>query len=186
VLPVHHSKEAVRKVLSWLRSKPSAADAPALKDAWRLDKAGAPHALERQPVAERRVSAETRAPSEARPVHDARPPREARVVRELRPQPRPAREASAAAEARPKPAPDARLLKEIEELRTAPPPPRTARPQPAREARAASLAGTLAAFGLFKSFAGRRVVNDVTIGLRRGEAVGLLGPNGAGKTPFST
>jgi lipopolysaccharide export system ATP-binding protein len=42
--------------------------------------------------------------------------------------------------------------------------------------------GTLAAIGLVKAFGGRRVVNDVTIGLRRGEAVGLLGPNGAGKT----
>jgi lipopolysaccharide export system ATP-binding protein len=42
--------------------------------------------------------------------------------------------------------------------------------------------GTLAAAGLVKTFGGRRVVNDVTIGLRRGEAVGLLGPNGAGKT----
>ncbi len=42
--------------------------------------------------------------------------------------------------------------------------------------------GVLAAFGLVKSFGGRRVVNDVSIDLERGEAVGLLGPNGAGKT----
>ena len=40
----------------------------------------------------------------------------------------------------------------------------------------------LAAHGLDKSFAGRRVVNNVSVHLRRGEAVGLLGPNGAGKT----
>ena len=42
--------------------------------------------------------------------------------------------------------------------------------------------GVLAAFGLVKSYGGRRVVNDVSIDLERGEAVGLLGPNGAGKT----
>ena len=42
--------------------------------------------------------------------------------------------------------------------------------------------GVLAAFGLMKSYGGRRVVNDVSIDLERGEAVGLLGPNGAGKT----
>jgi lipopolysaccharide export system ATP-binding protein len=42
--------------------------------------------------------------------------------------------------------------------------------------------GVLSAFGLVKSYGGRRVVNDVSIDLERGEAVGLLGPNGAGKT----
>ncbi len=40
----------------------------------------------------------------------------------------------------------------------------------------------LAAHGVEKSFAGRRVVRGVTLYVRRGEAVGLLGPNGAGKT----
>ena len=42
--------------------------------------------------------------------------------------------------------------------------------------------GSLSIFNLGKSYGGRAVVQDVSLSLRRGEAVGLLGPNGAGKT----
>ena len=43
-------------------------------------------------------------------------------------------------------------------------------------------AGVLAASHLEKSYGARKVVNDVSLDVVRGEAVGLLGPNGAGKT----
>jgi len=46
--------------------------------------------------------------------------------------------------------------------------------------------GWLVAQGLAKSFGKRAVVRDVSIAVRRGEAVGLLGPNGAGKTTVFT
>ncbi|HSI42546.1 MAG TPA: LPS export ABC transporter ATP-binding protein [Xanthobacteraceae bacterium] len=42
--------------------------------------------------------------------------------------------------------------------------------------------GSLGAHGLAKTYGGRTVVRDVSLNVRRGEAVGLLGPNGAGKT----
>jgi lipopolysaccharide export system ATP-binding protein len=40
----------------------------------------------------------------------------------------------------------------------------------------------LKARGLVKTYGSRRVVDDVSLGIRSGEVVGLLGPNGAGKT----
>ena len=46
--------------------------------------------------------------------------------------------------------------------------------------------GGLVAHSLAKSFGKRVVVRDVSIAVRRGEAVGLLGPNGAGKTTVFT
>ena len=42
--------------------------------------------------------------------------------------------------------------------------------------------GVLAVHNLGKSYGSRAVVQDVSLSVRRGEAVGLLGPNGAGKT----
>lgn len=42
--------------------------------------------------------------------------------------------------------------------------------------------GWLCAWNLGKGYRGRQVVQNVSLAVRRGEAVGLLGPNGAGKT----
>ena len=56
----------------------------------------------------------------------------------------------------------------------------------ARGSRPPSVAGSdqprLAARHLAKQYRGRTVLRDVSLSVRRGEAVGLLGPNGAGKT----
>jgi lipopolysaccharide export system ATP-binding protein len=42
--------------------------------------------------------------------------------------------------------------------------------------------GSLIAEALNKSYKGRKIIRDVSLLVRRGEAIGLLGPNGAGKT----
>ncbi len=47
---------------------------------------------------------------------------------------------------------------------------------------APDLGRALAVFNLGKRFGARYVVQDVSLNVQRGEAVGLLGPNGAGKT----
>lgn len=41
---------------------------------------------------------------------------------------------------------------------------------------------SLTTANISKSYKGRQVVRDVTLGVEQGEVVGLLGPNGAGKT----
>jgi lipopolysaccharide export system ATP-binding protein len=65
--------------------------------------------------------------------------------------------------------------------RSEPPVPRP-KLQATRQDQPSGRPDSLAAVGLDKSFSGRKVVNNVSIHVRRGEAVGLLGPNGAGKT----
>lgn len=56
-------------------------------------------------------------------------------------------------------------------------------PAPAGNAREPrSRDGVLLVNAIEKSYKGRKVVDGVSLGVRRGEAVGLLGPNGAGKT----
>lgn len=57
-----------------------------------------------------------------------------------------------------------------------PPQPKSKKPQ------LISGGGGLQVSHIAKRYAGRPVVRDVSLQLKRGEAVGLLGPNGAGKT----
>jgi lipopolysaccharide export system ATP-binding protein len=57
-----------------------------------------------------------------------------------------------------------------------------ARDSGGREFKVVTGSGGLTARAVGKTYKGRPVVRNVTVTLRRGEAVGLLGPNGAGKT----
>ncbi len=67
------------------------------------------------------------------------------------------------------------------EIRVATPPPiQQSQQQPTHQPQ--SRDGVLLVSGIQKSYKGRKVVENVNLGVRRGEAVGLLGPNGAGKT----
>lgn len=65
-------------------------------------------------------------------------------------------------------------------IQVATPPPTLQTQHPTRQPQ--SREGVLLVSGIQKSYKGRKVVENVSLGVRRGEAVGLLGPNGAGKT----
>jgi lipopolysaccharide export system ATP-binding protein len=69
-----------------------------------------------------------------------------------------------------------------ESVRRRPRPAQAAAPAAPQAPVMAQHQGYLAAHGVEKSFAGRKVVKGASLYVRRGEAVGLLGPNGAGKT----
>src|SRR6266498_4585553 len=56
------------------------------------------------------------------------------------------------------------------------------RPRATRQEPKIPSASALAAFHLEKNYGKRRVVNDVSLHVEKGEVVGLLGANGAGKT----
>lgn len=149
--------EGALKVLSWFRSKPEQnAESAPLADAWRLDEGLPPPPP--LPPRQRRPAPE---PRESRPraetQHSVQEIR--RILERTALQPEPTR---------------------ISEPPRNPDPARAPRRAPPQ--RAPSKAGVLAASGLEKSYGGRKVVNDVSVNVTRGEAVGLLGPNGAGKT----
>jgi lipopolysaccharide export system ATP-binding protein len=150
-----------------------------------------PQVQRSQPTAPWAESQETRPePPALRPEpqtqrqQSAAPWAESRLLRTepqtLRPEPQMQRPAAPWAESQVL-RPDPRTLRPEPQVLREPPGPRS-RPQAGRREQPSGPPDGLSAHGLSKSFSGRKVVNNVGIHVRRGEAVGLLGPNGAGKT----
>ncbi len=81
-----------------------------------------------------------------------------------------------------RPPPPAEIVPQRLPAADGPPRPRPRRRGDGNGAAPPGRKGVLSVHGVEKSFVGRKVVKDVSLYLRKGEAVGLLGPNGAGKT----
>jgi lipopolysaccharide export system ATP-binding protein len=190
----------------WFRSgNKDLRDKPALADQWRLDtperNRGAPRTTpERRPEPQQQELREPPRQPASAPRPQSAPQRPVQQEHRTRPMPESAPQPRPAAPRAPN-----NWQPPAEEFR-APPRPQPAAPRPAGngfnlEQRLREPApenkprprahpphvpvpgeGILAADGLRKSYGGRKVVNDVSIDVMRGEAVGILGPNGAGKT----
>jgi lipopolysaccharide export system ATP-binding protein len=176
----------------WFRSsKKDPRDTPALSDQWRLDtpqprpvERRAPPPEQREPEPRPQAAAPRPQPLAPRPL--SQEPR-TRHAPEQEPQARAANTWRPPVEDRDAPAPTRPLApnggsfnleqRMRESARDEAPRPRAHPPHVPIHGE-----GILAADGLQKSYGGRKVVNDVSIDVMRGEAVGILGPNGAGKT----
>ena len=175
----------------WFRSgNKDKRDKPALADQWRLDAPERQRGMQPRQVAERpqqpapREQRQPQPQAQPRPVPEPRPhplqqeaPR-ARPAQTWRP---PADELRAPPRA-PAQQPLANGFNLEQRLRGAAHDESRARPRAHPPHVPVPREGILAADGLQKNYGGRRVVNDVSIDVMRGEAVGILGPNGAGKT----
>ncbi|MBX3519941.1 MAG: LPS export ABC transporter ATP-binding protein [Xanthobacteraceae bacterium] len=176
----------------WFRSgNKDKRDKPALADQWRLDAperqraAPARQAPERPPQQQPAPREQRQQAPQPRPAAEARPhplqqelPRGARPAQTWRPPAEDLREPPRA----PSPQPRSNGFNLEGRLRSAAEDERPSRPRAHPPHIPVPREGVLAADGLQKSYGGRRVVNDVSIDVMRGEAVGILGPNGAGKT----